>query len=173
MPDGVTITQGLSEITVKGPKGELVIHIPDGIRIINDNGLYRVARNSEDKKHKALHGLVRAKLANAIKGVTKGWDKYLELHGVGYRATISGKNLVLSVGFSHPVTVVPPDGVVFRIQDGKIVVEGIDKELVGHVASDIRKVKKPEPYKGKGIRYVGEYVRKKAGKAAKAVGGGA
>ena len=118
-----------------------------------------------------MHGFLRAQIANQIKGVSEGWTKALELVGVGYRAAVSGNNLVLTVGFSHPVTIEPSAGISFEVQEGKIVVSGNDKQAVGQVAATVRGVKEPEPYKGKGIKYQGEYIRKKAGKSAKAVGG--
>lgn len=170
VPKEVSVTLAPSEIAIKGPKGELKFHIPEGVTIKQTEGGLEVVRSSEDKKSKALHGFVRAELNNYVMGVTKGWAKSLEMTGVGYRAAVTGVNLVLNVGFSHPVTIAPPQGITFAVQDGKIVVTGIDKHLVGEVSASVRGVKPPEPYKGKGIRYVGEYIRKKAGKA-KAVGG--
>jgi large subunit ribosomal protein L6 len=135
------------------------------------DGKIEVKRSGNDKPTKALHGYVRANLDNLITGVTKGWTRVLELSGVGYRAAVTGANLTLNLGFSHPVTVVPPEGIQFSAAEGKIVVSGRDKQLVGQVAAKIREIKKPEPYKGKGIKYQGEHIRKKAGKAAKAIGG--
>lgn len=125
----------------------------------------------KDKKISALHGLVRAHIDNMIHGVSEGWTKTLVLSGVGYRAALTGTDLVLTVGFSHPVIIVPPAGIQFSIVEGKVIVSGVDKQTVGQIASDIRKVKPPEPYKGKGIMYEGEHIRKKAGKSAKGVGG--
>jgi large subunit ribosomal protein L6 len=170
IPNGVSADMSGHAVVVRGPRGELAVGIPHGIEINRDGEHMTVSVRGGGSKVRALHGLVRAELANAVKGVTDGWDKTLEMVGVGYRATIQGENLVLSVGFSHPVEVVPPAGIAFTVKEGKIVVSGIDKRKIGQIAADIRAVKKPEPYKGKGIRYEGEYIRRKAGKA-KAVGG--
>lgn len=166
----VTVTNESNTCVVKGPKGTLSLPVSDRVRVVLEGDVIRVERKHNDKDSRALHGYTRAVLANAVIGVTKGWTKTLELSGVGYRATLSGTNLVLSVGFSHQVTITPPEGITFQVVEGKIVVSGIDRQLVGHVASKVREVKKPEPYKGKGIKYEGEYIRKKAGKA-KAAGG--
>ncbi len=171
VPKEVTITLTATSVVVKGPKGELTVTIPQGITVSHEGETLVAARSRNDKKIKSLHGTVAAHLKNAIIGVTKGWTKQLELSGVGYRSALSGTNLTLTVGFSHPVVISPPNGVTFTINEGKILVSGIDKYLVGQVSASIRGVKPPEPYKGKGIRYVGEYIRKKAGKSAKAVGG--
>jgi large subunit ribosomal protein L6 len=130
-----------------------------------------VEADSKDTSGGALHGTMRANLKNAVVGISTGWSRTLELSGVGYRAALSGANLVLNVGFSHPVTIVPPPGVTFAVTEGKIVVTGADKHVVGQTAANVRAVKKPEPYKGKGIKYEGEHIRKKAGKSAKAIGG--
>lgn len=171
IPQGVTVNVNNSLVSVKGPKGESSFEIPRGIDVVVADGTIQVATNRKDKPGKALYGLTRALLANQVKGLTQGFSKTLELVGVGYRANLTGTNLVLSVGYSHPVTITPPQGISFSVAEGKIVVSGTDKQLVGQIAANIRAVKPPEPYKGKGIRYEGEYVRKKAGKAAKAVGG--
>lgn len=168
---GVTITINDREVIVTGPKGSLTVAFPYGLAVTQENGVLSVSKVGNARTLDAMHGTIRALLANAVKGVTKGWTKTLELQGVGYRAAVTGVNLVLTVGFSHPVTLVPPQGITYTIVDGKIVVSGIDKHLVGQTAATVRAVKPPEPYKGKGIRYVGEYVRRKAGKSAKAVGG--
>lgn len=165
----VTVKDG--SVIVKGPKGERNVSIPDGLAVTVEKGTIVVSRKNEDRSLRALHGFFRSELHNAIVGVTSLWTKELELAGVGYRAAMSGSNVVLTVGFSHPVTITPPAGITLSMEEGKIVVTGIDKRLVGEVAASIRTVRKPEPYKGKGIKYVGEYVRKKAGKSAKAVGG--
>lgn len=156
---------------VTGPKGELRIDIPPGITVSQENMHLTIARKGNDKPMRALHGFVRSELKNAVIGVTAGWSKTLELSGVGFRATNNGENLVLTVGFSHPVTIVPPKGITLNVVEGKIVVSGVSRQMVGQVAAKIRAVKKPEPYKGKGIKYQGERIRKKAGKAAKAIGG--
>ncbi len=173
IPSDVSVSTEGNQVVIKGPKGTVTRQLPEGISVTNQQEGLVVARSHEDKKTKALHGFVRATLANTISGVTQGWSKTLELSGVGYRAALSGPNLVLTIGFSHPVNIEPPEGINFQIVDGKIVVSGISKHLVGQVAADIRAWKKPEPYKGKGIKYAGEHIRKKAGKAAKAIGGGA
>ncbi len=171
VPKDVTATVGSGSVTVKGPKGELVIAVPAGITVKSEGTTLVAERKRNDTAVKALHGTVVALLTNAVNGVTKGWNKQLELQGVGYRAALAGADVVLNVGFSHQVTVKPPSGITFTVTESKIMVSGIDKYLVGQTAASIRDIKPPEPYKGKGIRYVGEYVRKKAGKSAKAVGG--
>jgi len=169
-PD-ITVTQENGVITVKGLKGSLVFGIPKGISVTVKDKIVTVQSSSGDTKTNALHGLVRAQINNMIIGVSTGWMKTLVLSGVGYRAAITGNSLNLTVGFSHPVIVNPPQGISFSISEGKIIVAGIDKQVVGQVAADIRKVKPPEPYKGKGIMYEKEHIRKKAGKSAKGVGG--
>lgn len=168
----VTLTIEGDSILVKGSKGTVTVPVPKQVSIVQDGETVRVERKHNDKTSRALHGYMRAVLSNATIGVTKGWTKTLELSGVGYRAAISGANLVLSVGFSHQVTVTPPAGITFAIVEGKIVVSGIDKQEVGQVAAKVREIRKPEPYKGKGIKYEGEKVRRKAGKA-KATGSAA
>jgi large subunit ribosomal protein L6 len=156
-------------VRVKGPKGELVREFPGGISFQLDEGTVTVVRPDDEKKSRALHGLSRSLLANMITGVADGYTKTLELQGVGYRATQAGEKVTLAVGFSHPVEVIAPAGIQLEVEGTtKVHVKGIDKELVGQVAANIRKVRKPEPYKGKGIRYLGEKVRRKAGKAGKA-----
>lgn len=164
----VTVTNEKGVLTVKGPKGQLAAQIPEGIAVHSENNVLRIERKSADA---ALHGFTRAVLANAVLGVTRGWTRTLELSGVGYRAAMNGTDLTLTVGFSHPVVVTPVAGITFAIVDGKIIVSGVDKQSVGQTAASIRAIKKPEPYKGKGIKYLGEHIRKKAGKSAKAVGG--
>jgi large subunit ribosomal protein L6 len=164
-------------VTVKGPKGELSYQVDPALTLKLEDGTLTVSRPSESKQHKAMHGLYRSLVNNMVEGVTKGYTKQLEIHGVGYRAAKVGENLVIQVGYSHPVEVQPPAGISFTV-DGvdpatkatKLSVSGIDKQLVGEVAAQIRRVRKPEPYKGKGIRYAGEAIRRKAGKAGK-VGG--
>ena len=164
-------------VTVKGPKGELSYQVDPALTLKLEDGTLTVTRPSESKQHKAIHGLYRSLVNNMVEGVTKGYTKQLEIHGVGYRAAKVGENLVIQVGYSHPVEVQPPSGISFTV-DGidpatkatKLSVSGIDKQLVGEVAAQIRHVRKPEPYKGKGIRYTGEAIRRKAGKAGK-VGG--
>lgn len=164
-------------VTVKGPKGELSYRVDPALTLKLENGVLSVSRPSDSREHKAKHGLYRTLVNNMVEGVTKGYTKQLEIHGVGYRAAKVGENLVILVGYSHPVEVQPPKGISFSI-DGvdpatkatKLSVHGIDKQLVGQIAADIRQIRKPEPYKGKGIRYAGEAIRRKAGKAGK-VGG--
>jgi large subunit ribosomal protein L6 len=169
VPPNVQVTIHGSDVTVKGPRGELTrtFHRDMSVRL-EDNQLI-VIRPTEHRLHRSLHGLSRALLANMVHGVTEGFQKELEINGVGYRAQLEGEKLVLSVGYSHPVEILPPPGITISVEKGyrNITVEGVDKELVGRVAAQIRAVRKPEPYKGKGIRYVGEYVRRKAGKAGK------
>jgi large subunit ribosomal protein L6 len=164
-------------VTVKGPKGELSQQVDPALTLKLDNGVLTVTRPSDSKEHKAKHGLYRTLVNNMVLGVTTGFTKQLEIHGVGYRAAKVGENLVIQVGFSHPIEVQPPTGISLSV-DGvdaatkatKVSVSGIDKQLVGQVAASIRSVRKPEPYKGKGVRYAGEAIRRKAGKAGK-VGG--
>jgi large subunit ribosomal protein L6 len=171
IPQGVTAVVDTHEVSVKGPKGELLVKIPRGIEVVSKDATVLVSRKGHEKAMYALHGTVRSMVSNAIHGVHTGWSKDLELVGVGYRARIIGEQLELTVGFSHPVVINPPKGISFKVEKERITVLGIDKYLVGQIAANIHKVKKPEPYKGKGIKYVGERIRKKAGKSAKAVGG--
>lgn len=171
IPEGVTVTVVDTMVTVNGSKGTLSFAIPTGITVIVADGKIIVGQHDATKEEtKNLFGLTRANIANMVLGVSKGVEKKLELSGVGYRAQASGSELTLSVGFSHPVKMKAPPGITFTVADTTITVSGIDKALVGLLAAQIRAVRPPEPYKGKGIKYVGEYIRKKAGKAAKAVG---
>jgi len=172
VPQGVTVEIQPYSVMVKGQKGEQTVAIPLGIHVALEGTTLTATRKRNDSRTKALHGTTIALIKNAVIGVTEGFEKVLELHGVGYRAAMQGTDLVLNVGFSHSVTVKPPLGVLFSVTDGKIRVSGIQKHDVGQSAASIRAVRPPEPYKGKGIRYVGEHVRKKAGKSAKGVGGG-
>jgi large subunit ribosomal protein L6 len=168
VPEGVDVTIDGQAVTVKGSRGELNRSFNERIGFDIDNGIVMVTRPDDSRESRALHGLSRALLANMVIGVSDGYRKELEIQGVGYRASLKGKDIELLVGFSHPVTVEAPEGVTFEVPEPtRIVVSGIDKEQVGQVAANIRKVRPPEPYKGKGIRYVGEYVRRKAGKAGK------
>ena len=169
--EGVIVTVNNHDVTVVGPKGTLSTSFRPEVSIKVDGGNILVERVSETPKAKALHGLSRTLVENMVMGVTSGWNKGLELVGVGYRATLEGTTLVLNVGFSHQVKFPAPEGITFEISDNtKINVRGIDKQLVGETAAKVRRVRPPEPYKGKGIRYVGEIIRKKAGKTAKAAG---
>ncbi|MEG1525259.1 MAG: 50S ribosomal protein L6 [Clostridia bacterium] len=169
IPGGVTITVGEDNlVTVKGPKGTLSQKLSPEMKIDQDNGILHVVRPSDNKLHRSLHGLTRTLIQNMVVGTTDGFAKKLEIAGVGYRALLNGKNLVLNVGYSHPVEIAAPDGILFELPTpNKITVKGIDKQLVGQVAADIRAVRKPEPYKGKGIRYENEIVRRKEGKTGK------
>jgi large subunit ribosomal protein L6 len=168
VPNGVEVTVQPGEVYVKGPKGELSQRINPEMEISRENGTLHVKRPSEKRKFQQLHGLTRTLVANMIEGVTQGYKKDLEIQGVGYRAAMEGKNLVLNVGFSHPVRVMPEPGIEFSLESPtRITVSGIDKQLVGEQAARIRRIRPPEPYKGKGIRYLGERVRRKAGKAGK------
>lgn len=170
LPDGVAvkIEGGIAE--VKGPKGTLTLRMPRGISVSQQSGVLVVALEYESRETKKLWGTARALLANMVEGVTKGYEKKLEVEGVGFKANLTGKNLELALGFSHPVKVEAPDGIEFRVEKNAITISGISKELVGRVAAEIRSLKKPEPYKGKGIRYVGEVIRRKAGKKATTTG---
>jgi large subunit ribosomal protein L6 len=169
LPKGVEIRIDGSRVTVKGPKGELTRDINPEMTLEQNEGQLMVTRPTDQQRHRAQHGLTRALVDNMVRGVSEGFAKNLEMQGVGYRAQMQGKDLQLAIGFSHPVLVPPPPGIEFEVeQNTRIIVRGIDKELVGQVAADVRKIRPPEPYKGKGIRYVGEYVRRKAGKAGKA-----
>jgi len=155
-------------VTVKGPRGSLIQTMHPEITIVRDEGLVRVERTADDGFHRGLHGLTRSLVANMVEGVTKGFEKRLAIIGVGYRAALKGKDLEIQAGYSHPVNVTAPEGIEFEVPTPtSIVIRGNDKQAVGEVAANIRKIRKPEPYKGKGIRYEGEFVRKKAGKAAK------
>lgn len=173
IPAGVQIEIKDSTLSVTGPKGRLEMKVSQGIKVEIKDGKLLVKRSAEEKLIKALHGLNRALINNMILGVTVGWSKNLEMVGVGYRAQTSGDSLTLNVGFSHPVKLDAPAEITFSVADNtKITVSGIDKTLVGQIAANVRAVRPPEVYKGKGIRYSGEYVRKKAGKAGKALVGG-
>ena len=168
VPSGVDVTIDGARVAVKGPRGSLEQVFHADMRVSLEDGTVRVERPSDERTHRALHGLTRSLIANMVEGVTNGFEKRLEIVGVGYRATMKGSDLELAVGFSHPVTFRPAAGIEFEVPAAnRIVVRGIDKQQVGETAAEIRKIRKPEPYKGKGIRYEGEYVRKKAGKAAK------
>ncbi len=166
LPKGVDVSTSGSEVEVKGPKGTLTQTIDPTIAVSVDDGVVTVSRENEERTTRALHGLSRALINNMVIGVSEGYSKELTAVGVGYRAALKGSELELQVGFSHPVSITAPDGIAFEVPEPtKIIVSGIDKQLVGQVAADIRAVRPPEPYKGKGIRYSDEYVRRKAGKA--------
>jgi large subunit ribosomal protein L6 len=167
IPDGVTVGVADGRVSVNGPKGELSLELSREMKIEVADGAVTVERPSERGEHRALHGLTRSLIANMVEGVTDGFSKRLEIQGVGYRARLSGKALDLNVGYSHSVSVPAPEGIEFEVpQPTEVIVKGIDKQLVGETAARIRRVRPPEPYKGKGIRYDGEHVRRKVGKRA-------
>jgi large subunit ribosomal protein L6 len=172
VPEAVTVTIDGATVIVKGPKGELTRVLPGESTISLDDGVLQVERPDDERRSKSMHGLARSLVANMVVGVTDGYKKELEIVGVGYRVQAKGNDaLELALGFSHPVHVQAPDGITFEVPTTtRIDVVGIDKEVVGQVAADIRAIRKPEPYKGKGVRYVGEHVRRKAGKAAAGAG---
>ncbi|MEN6393878.1 MAG: 50S ribosomal protein L6 [Anaerolineaceae bacterium] len=169
IPKGVDVEIDGSNIRVKGPKGAIEQTFPSDMIISKNDGEIIVQRPSDERTHRSLHGMTRALIHNMVVGVSTGFEKILEINGVGYRADMDGKNLVLYVGYSHPVTMEPPSGISFEVEakTRQIKVLGYDKQLVGQVAADIRKVRPPEPYKGKGIKYLDEKIRRKAGKAGK------
>jgi len=166
LPGGVEVDSGPDNVTVKGPKGTLSVSFDDRIGVAVKDGVVTVSRSDDEREARALHGLSRSLLNNMVLGVSQGFSKELRAEGVGYRANLQGRRLELQVGFSHPVHIDAPEGINFEVPEPtRIIVSGIDKQLVGQVAADVRRVRPPEPYKGKGIRYVNEYVRRKAGKA--------
>ncbi|WP_297742258.1 50S ribosomal protein L6 [uncultured Tessaracoccus sp.] len=170
VPSGVTVTLDGQHVGVKGPKGELEFTVKEPITVSkNDDGAIQVDRPNDERENRSLHGLTRTLIANMITGVTEGYEKKLEIVGVGYRVISKGpKQLEFALGFSHPVIIDAPEGITFNVENQtKFSVQGIDKQLVGETAANIRKLRKPEPYKGKGVRYAGEHVRRKAGKAGK------
>jgi large subunit ribosomal protein L6 len=170
IPSGVEVSIRGATVTVKGPKGELSRDLDPEMKLNLSDGTLTVERPSDNTRHRSAHGLTRSLIYNMVAGVSEGFSKTLELQGVGYRAQMQGPTLVLAVGFSRPVEVPPPPGIEFEVEGtSRVTVKGISKEGVGQAAADVRKVRPPEPYKGKGIRYVGEYVRRKAGKAGKAI----
>jgi len=167
VPDGVTVTIEPELVSVKGPKGELSERISRDITVVQDDAVLTVSRPTDRGEHRALHGLTRSLVANMVIGVTNGYEKSLDIQGVGYRAVLKGRDLELALGYSHPVSVAAPEGIEFEVpQPTKVIVRGISKQLVGEIAANIRKQRPPEPYKGKGIRYEGEYVARKVGKRA-------
>jgi large subunit ribosomal protein L6 len=171
VPSTVDVTIDGREVTVKGPKGTLSRTLHPDMTVSREDGTIVVTRPTEQKTHKQLHGLTRTLVNNMVVGVTDGYRKGLEITGVGYRATLNGKKLTLNLGYSHPIEIDPPEGISFEVENPtRLAVVGIDKELVGQIAAQVRATRKPEPYKGKGVRYAGEYIRRKAGKAGK-IGG--
>ena len=167
MPAGVLVSVDPGRVTVSGPKGELRTVVPQRMKIEQEDGVITVTRPTERGDDRALHGLTRTLVANMVEGVTNGFEKRLEIQGVGYRAAMSGTNLELQVGYSHPVRITPRQGIEFEVPaPTQVIVRGIDKQMVGQTAAEVRKVRPPEPYKGKGIRYEGEFVRRKVGKRA-------
>ena len=168
IPSGVDVTISGREVTVKGPRGELNMTVVQPIEVAQSDGAITVTRPNDEGEIRALHGLSRSLIANMVTGVTEGYSKTLEIVGVGYRVQARGKDLEFSLGFSHPVPVTAPEGITLRVESPtRFVVEGIDKQQVGEVAANIRKLRKPDPYKGKGVRYQGEQIRRKVGKAGK------
>ncbi|MEW5956763.1 MAG: 50S ribosomal protein L6 [Chloroflexota bacterium] len=170
IPTGVTVDINKNSVVVKGPKGELSRDFPPEINLKAEDGQVVVTRNNNHRTHRSKHGLTRALLNNMVVGVSAGFKRNLFIEGVGYKATVDGKNLVLSVGYSHPVVFEPPAGISFEVDKSgrELAIKGVDKEMVGEIAARIRRTRPPEPYKGKGIRYVGERIRRKAGKTGKA-----
>ena len=167
VPAGVTISIEPERVTVNGPRGELTERIPRAMQVEQADGEVLVKRPTDRGEHRALHGLTRSLIANMVQGVTEGFEKRLEIQGVGYRAQLRGRDLELALGYSHPVSIKAPEGIEFEVpQPTRIVVKGASKQQVGEIAATIRKQRKPEPYKGKGIRYEGEYVARKVGKRA-------
>ncbi|MBE9008807.1 50S ribosomal protein L6 [Pseudanabaenaceae cyanobacterium LEGE 13415] len=165
IPAKVTVTVNGQEVVVKGPKGELSRVLPSGVTVETQDSTVNVNRVNDSRMARERHGLCRTLVANMVEGVSNGFSRRLEIQGVGYRAAVQGKNLNLSMGYSHPVLIEPPDGVQFQVENNtNVIVTGIDKEIVGNTAAKIRSVRPPEPYKGKGIRYQGEVVRRKVGK---------
>jgi large subunit ribosomal protein L6 len=168
IPSGVTVSIENNVATVKGPKGELKVNLSKDLDIVIDNNNISIKLKKDNKVTRSLWGTTRMLIANNVKGVTEGWKKQLELVGTGYRSEVQGTKLGLTVGYSHPVIVEAPEGITFKVEKSVINVDGIDKQVVGQVSAVIRSSRPPEPYKGKGVKYVGEYIRRKAGKAAKA-----
>jgi large subunit ribosomal protein L6 len=168
VPSGVDVAIEGQAVSVKGPKGSLSLTVAEPIIVAQEDDQLKVTRPNDDGPVRALHGLSRTLVANMVTGVTTGFSKTLEIVGVGYRVTAKGKNLEFALGFSHPVVIEPPEGITFRVEaPTRFVVEGIDKQLVGETSARIRKLRKPDPYKGKGVRYQGEVIRRKVGKAGK------
>lgn len=168
MPSGVEVTLEPGRVRVKGPKGTLEQQLPESISVAQQGERIVVTRPSDSGPHRSLHGLTRTLVSNMVSGVTEGFEKHLEIHGVGYRAAPKGNGIELTLGFSHPINYPAPEGITFELPSPtRIVIRGIDKQAVGQVAAEIRRLRRPDPYKQKGVRYAGEHVRKKAGKTAK------
>ena len=168
VPASASVTMDGNVVRVKGPKGELEQAISDRVDVLQEGGQVTVSRRTDEPYHRSMHGLTRTLIYNMVQGVTQGYEKMLEIQGVGYRAALKGTSIELQLGYSNPRTVDPPKGIDFEVPvPTRIIVRGIDKQMVGQVAADIRSLRKPDPYKGKGIRYRGEYVRRKVGKAIK------
>jgi large subunit ribosomal protein L6 len=168
VPSGVEVTLAGQDVTVKGPKGSLNLTVSEPITISQEDGTLQVARPNDERESRALHGLTRSLVANMVTGVTEGFSKILEIRGVGYRVQARGSDLEFALGYSHPVPVKAPEGITFEVQTPtRFIVRGIDKQAVGETAAKIRKLRRPDPYKGKGVRYAGENVRRKVGKAGK------
>ena len=172
MPKGVTLAQKEGSFSVKGPKGELSKHMPDGISIKAEGGNLLVLRADDSRDNRAKHGLVRAHLANMVKGVTDGWTRELEINGVGYRAEVAGDTLTMALGYSHPVVFKLPKGISAKVEKNRVALSGADRDMLGQTAAKVRELRPPEPYKGKGVKYLEETIKKKVGKAG-ATGSGA
>jgi len=168
VPSGVDVTVDGRKVTVKGPKGTLSHEVDEPITVSVDDGVLSVQRPDDERESRALHGLSRSLLNNLVQGVSQGFERKLEIHGVGYRVQLRGSDLEFALGFSHPVKITPPDGITFAVESPtRFSVQGIDKQLVGQVAANIRWLRRPDPYKGKGVRYAGEQIRRKVGKTGK------
>ena len=168
VPSGVDVSVDRRKVTVKGPKGTLSHEVDEPITVSVDDGVLSVQRPDDERESRALHGLSRSLLNNLVQGVSQGYERKLEIHGVGYRVQLRGSDLEFALGFSHPVKITPPDGITFAVESPtRFSVQGIDKQLVGQVAANIRWLRRPDPYKGKGVRYAGEQIRRKVGKTGK------
>jgi len=172
LPKGVTLSQKAGAISVKGPKGELSKPLPTGISLKTEADKIQVLRADDSRENRAKHGLVRAHLANMVKGVTEGWNRELEINGVGYRAEVAGDTLNMALGFSHPVAFKLPKGVTAKVDKNRVTLSSADRDLVGQTAAKVRELRPPEPYKGKGVKYVEEVIKRKVGKAGATGGGG-
>src|SRR6478735_494836 len=172
MPKGVTLTQKAGGVSVKGPKGELSKPVPEGITIKIEGDKILVLRANDERQNRAKHGLMRAHLANMVKGVTDGWVRELEINGVGYRAEVSGETVTMALGYSHPVVFKLPKGVGAKVDKNRLILSGADRDLLGQTAAKFRELRPPEPYKGKGVKYVEEVIKRKVGKAGATSGGG-